>query len=45
MYIYFYFLRLLYRQVLEAVAKIKDISEEELARIAYENSLKVFNLV
>jgi len=29
---------------LEVVARIKEISEEELARISYENSLKVFNL-
>jgi len=34
----------LIRHVLEAVAKLKNISEEELATIAYENSLKVFNL-
>jgi Tat protein secretion system quality control protein TatD with DNase activity len=29
-------------QVLEAVAKIKDISKEELAAVAYTNSCKLF---
>jgi Tat protein secretion system quality control protein TatD with DNase activity len=33
-----------YRQILEVVAQIKNISEEELAKITYENTRKVFNL-
>jgi len=31
-------------QVLEVVAKLKGISEEELANASYENSLKMFNI-
>jgi TatD DNase family protein len=31
-------------QVLEVVAKLKGISEEELAKISYENTMKMFNL-
>jgi Tat protein secretion system quality control protein TatD with DNase activity len=32
------------RQILEVVAQIKNITEEELANIAYENTMKAFNL-
>lgn len=32
------------RQVLEVVAKLKEISEEDLALISYENSLRMFNI-
>lgn len=31
-------------QVLEAVAKIKGVSDQELANISYENTIKMFNL-
>ncbi len=31
-------------QVLEVVAKLKGVTEEELARISYENTMKMFNL-
>lgn len=33
-----------FRQVLEVVAKLKGVSEEELAKISYENTLKMFNI-
>jgi len=31
-------------EVLEAVAQIKNISQDELARIAWENTCKVFKI-
>jgi Tat protein secretion system quality control protein TatD with DNase activity len=31
-------------QVLEVVSKLKGVSEEELAKISYENTIKMFKI-